>query len=152
MTTISPPEGVEILAEVSPEGAEILTSDAVALVAKLHRRFEPRRRELLAARVERARRLHAGVEPDFLPETAHIRDDPTWKVAPAPADLQDRRVEITGPVDRKMIINALNSGARVFMADFEDSHAPTWENTLQGQANLREAIAGTITFTNPEGK
>jgi malate synthase len=152
MSTISPPEGVEILAEVPPEGAEILTNDAVALVAKLHRAFEPRRRELLAARVERARRLDDGVEPDFLPETAHIRDDPTWKVPPAPADLQDRRVEITGPVDRKMIINALNSGAKVFMADFEDSHTPTWENTLHGQVNLGEAIEGTITFTNPAGK
>ena len=135
MSTISPPEGVEILAEVPPEGAEILTDDAVALVAKLHRAFEPRRRELLAARLERAARLDEGVEPNFLPETAHIRDDAGWRVAPAPADLQDRRVEITGPVERKMIINALNSGAKVFMADFEDSNTPTWENTLEGQVN-----------------
>ena len=152
MTTISPPEGVEILAEVPPEGADILTNEAVALVAKLHRAFEPRRRELLAARAERVRRLDEGVEPDFLPETAHIRDDTTWRVASAPPDLQDRRVEITGPVDRKMIINALNSGAKVFMADFEDSNTPTWENTLLGQINLRDAVDGTITFSNPDGK
>ena len=132
MSTISPPEGVEIIAEVPPEGAAILTDEALALVAKLHRAFEPRRRELLAARVARAGALDEGVEPDFLPETAHIREDTTWKVAPAPADLQDRRVEITGPVERKMIINALNSGAKVFMADFEDSNTPTWENTLAG--------------------
>jgi malate synthase len=152
MSTISPPEGVEILAEVPPEGAEILTDDAVALVAKLHRAFEPRRRELLAARLERAARLDEGVEPDFLPETAHIRNDPSWRVAPPPADLQDRRVEITGPVERKMIINALNSGAKVFMADFEDSNTPTWENTLEGQVNLRDAVEGTITFATPNGR
>jgi len=152
MSTISPPEGVEITAEVPPEGAEILTNEAIALVAKLHRAFEPRRRELLAARVARAGALDEGAEPDFLPETAHIRDDKSWRVAPAPPDLQDRRVEITGPVDRKMVINALNSGAKVFMADFEDSNTPTWENTIQGQINLRDAVDGTISFTNPDGK
>jgi malate synthase len=152
MSTISPPEGVEITAEVPPEGAEILTNEAIALVAKLHREFEPRRRELLAARVARAGALDEGAEPDFLPETAHIRDDKSWRVAPAPPDLQDRRVEITGPVDRKMVINALNSGAKVFMADFEDSNTPTWENTIQGQINLRDAVDGTISFTNPDGK
>ena len=152
MSTISPPEGVEITAEVPPEGAEILTNEAIALVAKLHREFEPRRRELLEARVARAGALDEGAEPDFLPETAHIRDDKSWRVAPAPPDLQDRRVEITGPVERKMIINALNSGAKVFMADFEDSNTPTWENTVQGQINLRDAVDGTISFTNPDGK
>jgi malate synthase len=152
MSTISPPEGVEITAEVPPEWAEILTNEAIALVAKLHREFEPRRRELLAARVARAAALDQGAEPDFLPETAHIREDKSWKVAPAPPDLQDRRVEITGPVERKMIINALNSGAKVFMADFEDSNTPTWENTIQGQVNLRDAVDGTISFTNPDGK
>jgi malate synthase len=152
MSTISPPEGVEITAEVPPEGAEILTNEAIALVAKLHREFEARRRELLEARVARAGALDEGAEPDFLPETAHIREDKSWRVAPAPPDLQDRRVEITGPVDRKMIINALNSGAKVFMADFEDSNTPTWENTLQGQVNLRDAVAGTITFSSPDGK
>ena len=140
MSTLTLPEGVQITADVSPEMAEILTPDALALVAKLHRAFEPRRRELLEARVERAKRLDAGELPDFLPETKAIRDDPTWKVAPAPADLQDRRAEITGPVDRKMIINALNSGAKVFMSDFEDSNTPTWDNTIQGQINLRDAV------------
>ncbi|MGD9696360.1 MAG: malate synthase A [Thermoleophilia bacterium] len=148
MSTISAPEGVEITGEVSAEAAEILTPEAIALVAKLHRQFQPRRAELLAARVERAARLDGGVLPDFLPETAHIREDPSWKVAPAPADLQDRRAEITGPVDRKMIINALNSGAKVFMSDFEDSNTPTWENTIQGQINLRDAVNGTISFSS----
>ena len=152
MSTISPPQGVEILGEVSPEGAEILTPEALDLVARLHRTFEPRRRELLAARVVRAAALDAGGALDFLPETAHIREDKTWRVAPAPADLQDRRVEITGPVDRKMIINALNSGAKVFMSDFEDSNTPTWENLIQGQINLRDAVDGTISFSNPDGK
>ena len=147
MSTITLPEGVQITAEVTPEMAEILTPEALALVAKLHRAFEPRRVELLAKRQERAARLDAGEDPDFLPETKGIRDDPSWKVAPAPADLQDRRVEITGPVDRKMIINALNSGAKVFMSDFEDSNTPTWSNTIQGQINLRDAVDGTISFS-----
>jgi malate synthase len=148
MSTLTLPEGVQITADVSPEMAEILTPDALALVATLHRAFESRRRELLEARVERAKRLDAGELPDFLPETKKIREDPSWKVAPAPADLQDRRAEITGPVDRKMIINALNSGAKVFMADFEDSNTPTWENTIQGQINLRDAVNGTISFSS----
>jgi malate synthase len=152
MSTISPPQGVEVLGEVSPEGAEILTPEALDLVARLHRTFEPRRRELLAARVVRAAALDAGGTLDFLPETAHIREDKSWRVAPAPADLQDRRVEITGPVDRKMIINALNSGAKVFMSDFEDSNTPTWDNLIQGQINLRDAVDGTISFSNPDGK
>ncbi len=151
MSTITLPEGMQITAEVTPEMAEILTPDALALVAKLHRAFEPRRRELLAAREDRAARLDAGELPDFLPETKSIRDDPSWKVAPAPADLQDRRAEITGPVDRKMIINALNSGAKVFMSDFEDSNTPTWENTLNGQINLRDAVDGSISL-NQKGK
>ena len=148
MSTLTLPEGVQITADVSPEMAEILTPDALALVATLHRAFESRRRELLEARVERAKRLDAGELPDFLPETKKIRDDPSWKVAPAPADLQDRRAEITGPVDRKMIINALNSGAKVFMSDFEDSNTPTWENTIQGQINLRDAVNGTISLSS----
>ena len=148
MSTITTPEGVQVLAEVSPAQAEILTTEALALVAKLHREFEPRREELLAKRVERAKEIDAGVDPDFLPETKHIRDDPSWKVAPAPADLQDRRAEITGPVDRKMIINALNSGAKVFMSDFEDSNTPTWSNTIDGQINLRDAVNGTISFSS----
>jgi malate synthase len=145
------PEGVEFLAPISPEFAEILTPEAVGLVVKLSRAFEGRRQELLARRAERQKELDAGVTPDFLPETAHIRES-DWVCDPVPADFQDRRVEITGPVDRKMIINALNSGAKAFMADFEDSNTPTWENTIQGQINLRDAVRGTIDFTSPEGK
>jgi malate synthase len=145
------PEGVEFLAPITPEFAEILTPEAVELVVKLSRAFDPRRQELLAARVERQKRLDAGELPDFLPETADIRAG-DWTVDPVPGDFQDRRVEITGPVDRKMIINALNSGAKAFMADFEDSHTPTWDNTIQGQINLRDAVRGTISFENPDGK
>ena len=146
------PEGVELRAPESDVTRAILTPEAVALVAKLHRAFDGRRKELLAARVERQARIDAGERLDFLPETKHIRDDPSWRVAPTPADLQDRRAEITGPVDRKMIINALNSGAKCFMADFEDSNTPTWANTIQGQMNVRDALAGTISFKNPDGK
>jgi len=146
MTSINPPNGVQVLGEVRPEWAEILTPDALQLVATLQREFGPRREELLARRVERAAQIEQGVRPDFLPETAAIRADDSWRIAPMPADLQDRRAEITGPVDRKMIINALNSGAKVFMADFEDANAPLWENNMQGQVNLRDANARTITF------
>src|SRR5258706_824349 len=135
----------------SVQAPEILTADARRFLTTLARAFEPHRQELLARRVERQRRLAAGELPDFLPETQHIRSAP-WTVASIPADLTDRRVEITGPVDRKMVINALNSGARVYMADFEDSNAPTWRNNLEGQLNLRDAVRGTITFTSPEGK
>lgn len=148
MSTITPPDGVKVLADVSPEGAEILTTEALALVAQLHRKYDGRRRELLAAREDRLKELEAGKTLDFLPETAEIRSDPNWKVAEAPADLQDRRTEITGPVDRKMIINALNSGAKVFMADFEDANTPTWDNIVQGQINLRDANAGTISLSS----
>ncbi len=127
-----------------PGGCEaVLTADATAFVADLHRRFDPTRRDLIAARAERQARLDADETPDFLTETAGIRAA-DWEVEPAPADLADRRVEITGPVDRKMIINALNSGARVFMADFEDSTSPTWDNVVRGQANLRDAVRRTI--------
>ena len=131
--------------------SEILTSEAIQFLNRLAREFEPRRQDLLARRRVRQEQIHAGQVPDFLPETAHIRQS-NWKVAPIPHDLQDRRVEITGPVERKMIINALNSGASVFMADFEDSNSPTWENNIEGQANLRDAVRGTIDFTSPEGK
>ncbi len=133
-----------------PEGraAEVLTPDALAFLAELHRRFDPRRRELLALREERQARFDAGDKPDFLPQTAQVRAA-DWKVAPIPADLQDRRVEITGPVDRKMIINALNSGARVFMADFEDASSPTWANMLDGQINLKDRWTGDLAFTDP---
>jgi malate synthase len=149
MTTYA--TGIEITAPVTPEFAEILTPEAMNFVAKLARAFEARREELLAKRVQRQAEIDAGKLPDFLPETEHIRNS-TWTIAPIPADLQDRRVEITGPVDRKMVINALNSGAKMFMADFEDAHSPTWEGTIQGQINVRDAIDRTITFTGPEGK
>jgi malate synthase len=141
MTTLSNPE-VE---------TQVLTPEASAFLAKLAREFEPRRQELLQRRVIRQQKIDAGQLPDFLPETAHIREK-EWRVAPIPPDLLDRRVEITGPVDRKMIINALNSGASVFMADFEDSNSPTWTNNLEGQVNLRDAIDGTIRYLSPEGK
>lgn len=144
-------ENIQIVGELSPAFTEILTPAALAFVAKLERTFGERRRELLHQREQRQTAIDNGQMPDFLPETAHIRQR-EWTVAPIPADLQDRRVEITGPVDRKMIINALNSGANVFMADFEDSHSPTWQATIEGQMNLRDAIRGTITFTNPDGK
>jgi len=120
-------------------------------VADLARRFEPTRRSLLQRRVERQQEIVAGKMLDFLPETAAIRKS-DWKVALIPADLRDRRVEITGPVDRKMVINALNSGASMFMADFEDSNAPTWRNNVEGQLNLRDAVRREISFTGPEGK
>ncbi|MBA3867726.1 MAG: malate synthase A [Anaerolineae bacterium] len=145
------PDGVEIHAEMKPGFEEILTPEAVAFVALLARTFSERRDVLLAKRTERQVLLDAGELPDFLPQTAHIRGG-DWQVAPVPADLQDRRVEITGPTDRKMVINALNSGAKVFMTDFEDSNAPTWENMIEGQINLRDAIRRTITYTSPEGK
>jgi len=144
-SNITPPAGVEIRGPEVPGMAEILVPEAMELVAKLHRNFDARRRELLAAREERQARLDAGELPDFLPETADVRAG-DWTVAPVPADMQDRRAEITGPVDRKMIINALNSGAKAFMADFEDSNTPTWENCIAGQVNLRDAVLGTITF------
>ncbi|MCF8564951.1 malate synthase A [Alicyclobacillus tolerans] len=146
------PAGVEVLAPVSSQFAEILTPDALAFVAKLARTFDSRRQELLQKRHDREERIHAGELPDFLPETADIRNG-DWTIAPLPADLQDRRVEITGPSsDRKMVINAFNSGAKCFMADFEDANSPTWENSIQGQINLRDAIRREINFTSPEGK
>jgi len=129
----------------------ILTGEAVSFLTALSRNFEGRRRQLLEARRARQQEIDRGVMPDFLPQTASIRSS-EWVAAPIPADLQDRRVEITGPVDRKMIINAMNSGASVFMADFEDSNSPTWRNNLDGQTNLRDAIHGAISFVSPEGK
>jgi len=130
---------------------QVLTPEATRFLTKLAREFEPRRRELLAQRQLRQRKIDAGVLPGFLPDTAEIRES-EWTVAPIPHDLLDRRVEITGPVDRKMIINALNSGASVFMTDFEDSNSPTWANNIEGQANLRDAIEGSIRYVSPEGK
>ncbi|MFZ0561909.1 MAG: malate synthase A, partial [Terriglobales bacterium] len=129
----------------------ILTPDARAFLLKLASCFEPRRQELLARRHTVQHDIDKGKFPDFLPETAAIRQK-EWKVAAIPKDLLDRRVEITGPVDRKMIINALNSGASVYMADFEDSNTPTWSNNIEGQHNLRDAIQGTIRYESPEGK
>jgi len=142
---------LHLTAPVSSEFAQILTPEALAFLEALEREFGPRRLELLSLREARQARLDAGELPDFLPETAHIRSS-DYQVKPVPADLQDRRVEITGPTDRKMVINALNSGARVFMADFEDANSPSWENCVQGQINLRDAIRRTITFQNPDGR
>ncbi|AOJ01552.1 malate synthase [Burkholderia mayonis] len=144
-TTLKLPQGMAITGEIKPGYEAILTPEALELVAKLHRQFEPRRRELLAARAERTKRLDAGERPDFLAETKSIREG-DWKVAPLPADLQCRRVEITGPVERKMIINALNSGADSYMTDFEDSNAPSWTNQIDGQINLRDAVRRTISL------
>ncbi len=144
-------EGLEITAPISDSFAEILTPEALAFVVKLQRSFNKRRIELLAARDERQKLIDQGELPDFLPETKSVRES-DWMAAPIPADLQDRRVEITGPVDRKMIINALNSGAKVFMADFEDSNSPFWNNNIEGQINLRDAIRKTISFKNEAGK
>ncbi|HET9439869.1 MAG TPA: malate synthase A [Longimicrobiales bacterium] len=129
----------------------VLTPDALEFVGNLHRCFETRRRELLQRREQRQADIRGGKRPSFLADTASVRSG-AWSVAPAPQDLDDRRVEITGPTDRKMVINALNSGAKVFMADFEDSLSPTWENVIEGQANLQDAIRRQIDFTSPEGK
>jgi malate synthase len=145
------PAGMQISAAVTPEFAEILTPEALELVATLHRRFNGRRAGLLARRQERQAALDAGARPDFLAETAAIRAG-DWRVAPFPPQLNDRRVEITGPTERKMVINALNSGAKVFMADFEDANTPSWENQIQGQINLRDALRRTISYRSPEGK
>jgi malate synthase len=143
--------GLEITGPVSPRYAEILTPAACAFVAELVSKFGPRREALLAKRVERQAEIDAGKMPDFLPETAHIRAG-NWQVPAPPADLVDRRTEITGPVDRKMAINALNSGAQCWMADFEDANSPTWENVIEGQINMRDAARRTLTFESPEGK
>ena len=143
--------GVVVMGSLQPGFDAILTPDALGFVAMLSRRFEQRRRELLAARAKRQREFDAGVLPDFLDATRPVREA-AWTVPPVPPDLQDRRVEITGPTDRKMVINALNSGANVFMADFEDANAPTWANMIEGQINLRDAVDRTIGYTGPEGK
>src|SRR5919108_1092780 len=139
------PQGVSISGPISKEFAQILTPEALGFVAKLHRKFEPRRQELLARRAERQKEFDAGAKPDFLDSTKKIRES-DWVVAPQPKDMLDRRVEITGPTDRKMVINALNSGASTFMADFEDANCPTWHNMIDGQINLRDAVRRTISF------
>jgi len=144
--TLNLPPGVAINAPILPGFDAILTEPALALVARLHRAFEPRRQALLAARVERAKRLDAGERPDFLAETKAIREG-AWKIAPVPEALQRRRVEITGPVDAKMVINAFNSGADSYMTDFEDSNSPLWTNQIQGQINIGLGVRRTLTFT-----
>ncbi|MER6474902.1 malate synthase A [Streptomyces filamentosus] len=148
MSAPAPSPLVVVDAEPLPRQEEVLTEAALAFVAELHRRFTPRRDELLARRAERRAEIARTSTLDFLPETAAIRADDSWKVAPAPAALNDRRVEITGPTDRKMTINALNSGARVWLADFEDASAPTWENVVLGQLNLIDAYTRNIDFTD----
>ena len=144
-------EHIQLKAKVEGRAGEVLTKDALAFVARLQREFGGRRQELLKLRDERQTRIDAGELPNFLVTTSTVRDS-DWQVAKAPKDLQDRRVEITGPTDRKMLINALNSGARVFMADFEDANSPTWSNLVEGQVNLTDAIERRIDFTSPEGK
>ncbi|MCZ6862623.1 MAG: malate synthase A [Alphaproteobacteria bacterium] len=147
-STITLPDGIEIFGEIKPGYEEILTEEALGFVAGLERKFGPRRLELLERRREIQAKIDDGWLPDFLEETKSVREG-DWQVAPIPSDLLDRRVEITGPVERKMVINALNSSAKIFMADFEDSHAPTWDNTIAGHINLRDAIAGSITYDDP---
>jgi malate synthase len=151
MSNTHTPDGIRIDAPVTDAFSRILTPEALAFVGDLARRFDDRRRELMARRETVQADIDAGRLPDFLSETKAVRNG-DWTVAPVPTDLADRRVEITGPVDRKMVINALNSGAKTFMADFEDSHCPSWSNTIDGQINLRDAVNRTIEFKNPAGK
>src|SRR5438876_3403012 len=148
---LPPPGGVQVVGPTLPGTERILTPEALDFVAGIHRRFDLHRQALLGRRIDRQIELDRGVEPGFLEETASVRGA-AWVVVGAPADLLDRRVEITGPVERKMMINALNSGARVFMADFEDALSPTWANVIEGQLNLIDAVEGTISFTNPDGR
>lgn len=143
--------GIEIVGSIKPGYEEILTAEALNFIEELERKFGPRRKELLQLRQKRQEEINQGKLPDFLPETEHIRNG-DWTISPLPDDLRDRRVEITGPTDRKMIINALNSGAKIFMADCEDATSPTWENIVEGQINLRDAVNRTISFENPNGK
>ncbi|MFD7322629.1 malate synthase A [Streptomyces sp. NPDC059875] len=150
MSAPAPSPLAVVEAEPLPRQEEVLTDAALAFVAELHRRFTPRRDELLARRAERRAEIARTSTLDFLPETAAVRADDSWRVAPAPAALNDRRVEITGPTDRKMTINALNSGAKVWLADFEDASAPTWENVVLGQVNLIDAYDRNIDFTDPK--
>ncbi|MDB1089223.1 malate synthase A [Streptomyces sp. ACA25] len=151
MSAAAPLPPADVPAPSLPRQGEVLTEEALGFVAELHRRFTPRRNELLALRAERRARIARSGGLDFLPDTAHIRDG-DWQVAPAPDALQDRRVEITGPTDRRMTVNALNSGARVWLADFEDASSPTWENVIGGQLNLADAYRRRIDFTDERGK
>ncbi|ETI69527.1 malate synthase A [Neobacillus vireti] len=143
--------GIEVVGAIKAQYDEILTPEALNFIEELEQKFGARRLELLQYRQKRQQEIDNGKLPDFLPETKHIRNG-EWTIAPLPKDLQDRRVEITGPTDRKMVINALNSGAKLFMADFEDATSPTWENAVEGQINLRDAVKRTIRFENPNGK
>ena len=147
--TVGPTGGVAILGAMKPGYEQVLTPEAIAFVAGLERKFGPEQRRLLARRAEIQHRLDAGWKPDFPAETKAIRDG-DWRVAPIPRDIADRRTEITGPVDRKMVINALNCGASVYMADFEDANTPSWDNLIEGQANLHDAVRRDITFDDPE--
>src|SRR5215510_8470999 len=149
--TIPTEAGASITGATTPSSSRVLTPEALDFLARLHREFNETRGALLAHRADRRARLQRGERLEFLSETAEIRDG-DWRVAPAPRDLDDRRVEITGPADRKMMINALNSGARVFMADLEDAMSPTWANVVEGQANLQDAVRRALSFTSPEGK
>src|SRR5215470_16526565 len=146
--TLQIAKGILIRGPMRPGDEHILTPEALGFAAELERKFGAERRRLLSRRAALQARLDAGWKPDFLPDTRQIRES-DWEVAPIPKDLLDRRVEITGPTDRKMVINALNSGANVFMADFEDANTPTWDNLIEGQINLMDAIAGTIGFDDP---
>ena len=147
--TESSPAGVDIRAPALPGAPLILGAAALGFVAKLHRAFESRRQDLLSRRAARQKEFDAGKFPDFIPETAQVRAE-EWTIAAQPKDLLDRRVEITGPTDRKMVINALNSGASTFMADFEDANCPTWANMVEGQINLHDAVRGSISFEQEE--
>jgi malate synthase len=151
MKSLDLPQGLAVLEPVTPEQAAVLSPEALEFFVELHRAHNPRRLELLRLRQVRQQALDRGQRPDFLPETRAVREG-AWQVLPVPEDLLDRRVEITGPVDRKMVINALNSGANCYMADFEDAHSPTWSGTLDGQINVRDAVRGTIEYSSPEGK
>ena len=152
MTTLAVPDGVRVEGPVKDRYDEVLTEEALSFLADLHRRFDGRRRELLDLRRQRYEELAAGGSLDFLAETKDVREDDSWRVAEPAPGLVDRRCEITGPTDRKMTINALNSGARVWLADLEDANTPLWENMVEGQLNLRDAIDRRIDFTSPEGK
>ena len=151
MKILEVPQGLDVLGPVTEEQTEILSPEALEFFAALQREFNPRRLRLLRQRELRQEAIDRGAMPGFLPETQSVRQG-NWQVLPVPEDLRERRVEITGPVDRKMVINALNSGASCYMADFEDAHSPTWEATLEGQRNLRDAVRGTIEYVNPDGK
>ena len=151
MNTIEMSQGLDVLGPVTDEQSEILSPEALEFFCELQREFNPRRLRLLRQRELRQEAINRGEMPRFLAETKSVREG-AWQVLPVPEDLRDRRVEITGPVDRKMVINALNSGANCYMADFEDAHSPTWEGTLEGQRNIRDAVRGTIEYVSPEGK